>query len=180
MNTPCGAVAALDERARATYERQRREYADLCALDLPDCVRIERYPEFLRDFDVLCSRDYFPCIAIDSAANSIFIGTKLAMLRKYGTGLLREIGEFIMTISKRPSAFCFENITRRDDGGYHHPHITVAGDMCIGERMELLAQITDGELLAVADRLWVALNTSNGGAYSNPDSWPLAPEQEQT
>ena len=171
-------LSALSQEAREKYERQRQEYAALCALDIPGHRRDAYLEKFMCDFDRLCGMPCFPVVAVNLAGNQLILGTRIAKLRRYDEGPLREIGEFIICISKRPSGFTFQNVTRQING-FHHPHIQISGTMCIGEKAELNAKITDGDLADVASRLWIALNTSNGSAYSNPDDWPLAADQTE-
>lgn len=156
----------------------REQYAEFCARGKPiDWDR--RYKRALLDYDVLCAVPGVRCVGITRGKQRLLVGTECIDVHD-AHGRLREIGEFIITISQRPPAFSVQNITRTV-GECHHPHVNESGVMCTSmSRMELQCAIVDGQCSRVVavllpalrmDRQYVSIGTPYQKATIS--EWPL-------
>jgi len=158
----------------------RQQFAEFCAMESAD-RHDEIYSKSLKDYDVVCALPGIQMIGLRwQTPITLAIGTDLVC--SYGDkNVLREIGEFIISIHKGPPSFRFHNMTRRigspSYGWVHHPHINADGVLCIRDgRMEILNAIVDGDMpMAVPillDALW--MRAELGTPYVDISCWPEA------
>lgn len=122
----------------------------------------------------------------------LMLGTVHVFIADRLTGLVHDIGEFIIMINPPKKRLLFDNITHNlrtryggtDEGEeivYHHPHIYDNGMMCIETNL-LHEYLTEGKIAAVARILVRALHTVDQVPY--PDAkleyWPLKGETHES
>lgn len=133
----------------------------------------------MQDYDELCAVPGVRCVGITTDKQQLLVGTECIDVRD-AHGRLREIGEFIITITQHPPEFVMQNVTRTV-GECHHPHISPGGNMCIStSKMELHCAIVDGECSRVIAVLLPALRMDReyvliGTPYQKAtiSDWPL-------
>lgn len=163
--------------ARLQYEKARLKYAKVCALGLLESKRQAQYEKGLVDFDILCARPYIQYVAISVERQEVTIGMRCAYVRDSTMAPWREVGEFIVAMTKIPLDFTCENITRTVND-HHHPHVAASRKMC-GGISQIHPHISDGNFVEAADTIWWALNQAHSGAYgqAKPEFWPIADPQ---
>ncbi len=158
-------------------EQVRRDYAQLCALDSGPIRQHATIERALREYEKLCAHPDIQMIGVRLDKAHLYVGTRLIHARRLPNEPWREIGEFVVTIGKRPNPnFACFNITRSVND-YYHPHVTNQGVMCVVHGMETIRlAIADGELYRASHIIINALKRIDIGAFSGAgaEEWPLA------
>lgn len=154
----------------------REQYAQLCARG-DQAQAADRYQTGWDDFPILCGFDLVTCVGINVEEQRLYVGTACIDVVDE-TGQLREIGEFIIGISRNPPTYRLDNVTRKIDES-DHPHI-YQGNLCITGREIIACAIADGKISEAVRILLAALSMRSdevtiGTPYQKArlEFWPL-------
>lgn len=161
------------------HERMRKQYAKFCARGRSRFNKHRHYLQGREDYDALCAVPGVICVGVNRLERKLFVGIECIDVPD-SNGRLREIGEFIITVSQQPPEFFVENITRTVDG-HPHPHVSGCGTLCIStSKTELRCMMLDcqyASLISVVihalrmDRRYVHLFNQYDSATLG--KWPL-------
>jgi len=175
--------------ARRRFNCTRADYVTFCAHNVDewevDGVRVAAR----KQFEILCGLSWISQVAINVHKKELYVGTTLVCLPYIQDGTLRKIGEFIITISKHPIYFRFENITQslvtkkagETVSEYLHPHISGDGSICMTQGRDTIhTDLAHGDVLHAVQILGAALYTLDAIPFQGAliQHWPIYNEEE--